>query len=62
MRELIGDVTVYYPGKLADRRDEVITFAAEMIIEHKVTSEKMVKVFENKRHELMAVVARKEQK
>lgn len=60
MRELIGDVTVYYPGKLAGRRDEVMTFATEMILEHKVTSDKMVKVFENKRHDLLAVVAKKE--
>lgn len=62
MREQIGDMTVYYPGKLEGRRDEVIAFATEMIIEHRIKDDKMVKVFETKRHELAAVVAKKEQK
>lgn len=57
MRELVG---VYYPQKLASRRDEVLAFATELIAERKVKAEKMVKVFENKRHDFMAVVARKE--
>lgn len=58
MREKIRGVDVYYPGKLENRRDEVIDLANSLIGNEDDMVSKMVKVFENKRHDLVAVVAR----
>lgn len=59
MIEIIQDIKVYYPNKLQSRRTEVVDFAKELISENKNCYQ--IKIWENKRHDLMGKILKKKE-